>query len=263
MFDKVLKSKNRSKKKGKRNKKEVVDARWDKKEQQGRHTSEKHMEFRKESIKNNPIKPWNTKQATYLDSLYNKDVNIAVGYAGTSKTYLPTRVAIEKLLLEEISKIVIVRPAISDSKSLGFFGGDKLEKSLNWIAPVLDTLNEFLGSNNVLNLLKNDVIVPVPLEVIKGQSFNDSFIIVDEAEDLTRKEFIKCITRLGKNSSIVFAGDVLQTDLVSNNGLDLALELAQEPALDYGVTCFDDFEDIVRSRTVKETIIALNKKGLM
>jgi len=247
----------------KRNKKQVVNDRWEKKEQRGRKTSEQHMDKRKDVINKSPIRPLNDKQKQYLWDCRNKKVNIATGFAGSSKTYIPTRVAIEKLLLEEIERIIIVRPPVSGSQSLGFFGGSKIEKCLNWIMPVVDTLNEFLGSNNVINLIENDVIVPVPLETIKGCSFKNCFIIVDEAEDLTPKEFIKCVTRLGTNSTIVFAGDILQTDLQSKNGLHLAKELIEHKGLDWGHANFDNYDDIVRDEEVKKTIIALTELGYM
>lgn len=247
----------------KRNQRQVVNDRWEKKEQVGRKTSEKHLQNREQQIASRPIKPMNELQSEYLHNCRTRSVNIATGYAGTSKTYIPTRVAIEKLLREEIKRIVIVRPPVSDSKSLGFFGGDKVEKCMNWILPVVDILNEFLGSNNVINLIENDVIVPVPLETIKGCSFRDSFIIVDEAEDLTPKEFVKCVTRIGEGSTIVFAGDILQTDLKSNNGLELALDLAEDTNLDWGVVDFNRPSDIVRSEAAKQAILALRRIGYM
>jgi phosphate starvation-inducible PhoH-like protein len=249
----------------KRNRQKVVDTRWEKKEKVGRKTSDKHMEDREVLIKRRPINPMNQQQAEYIDNLRNLPYNIAVGYAGTSKTYLATRVAIEKLLLEEIDKIIIVRPAVSDSKSLGFFGGDQLQKMKNWILPVLDVLEEFLGKGNVENMLAKGTIVPVPLETIKGRSFKNSFIIIDESEDLTEKEVIKCITRLAANSFMVFAGDIKQVDLKEGSGLSFALGLADDESLydDWGVVDFDNVNEIVRSEAVKRSIVRLTEMGKM
>lgn len=251
--------------KSKRTKKGVVEDRWEKKEEIGRSTSEKHLAERAEQIKKRPIRPMNQQQAEYVDNLRTLPYNVAIGYAGTSKTYLATRVAIEKLLMEEVDTIIIVRPAVSDSKSLGFFGGDQLQKMKNWILPVLDVLEEFLGKNNVEYLLGKGTILPVPLETIKGRSFKNAFIIIDESEDLTEKEVIKCTTRLGNNSTMVFAGDVKQVDIKGNSGLSFACEMADDDYLfDYwGVVDFDDTDEIVRSDPVKHTIIRLAEMGKM
>jgi len=250
---------------GKRNKQSVVNERWEKKEIKGRGTSEHHMEDRMEQINQRPIVPMNQQQAEYIENLRALPYNIACGYAGTSKTYLATRVAIEKLLMEEIDNIIIVRPAVSDSKSLGFFGGDQLQKMKNWILPVLDVLEDFLGKNNVEYLLAKGTILPVPLETIKGRSFKNAFIIIDESEDLSDKEVIKCITRLGKNSTMVFAGDVKQVDIKGGSGLSFALDMADDEDLyeDWGVVDFDDVDEIVRSEAVKRSIVRLTEMGRM
>lgn len=250
---------------GKRNKQKVVQERWEKKAECGRVIKDKFEEKNVEMINSKPLRPLNQIQAEYIHNCKTKPYNIATGYAGTSKTYIPTRLAIEQYLKGEVDKIVIVRPAISDSKSLGYFGGDLLTKSKNWILPVLDVLEEFLGKNRVEYMLTKGDIVPVPLETIKGRSFNDSFIIIDEAEDLTKKEFIKCVTRLGTNSTMCFCGDILQGDLRTTSGLSFGLDLADDDSLHqlWGVVNFDEPDDIVRSDSVKETIIRLTDMGEM
>lgn len=251
-------SRNRS---GKRNKKKVVDERWEKKAETGRVIKDKFQEKNEDTINAKPLRPLNQLQSEYIHNCKTKPYNIATGYAGSSKTYIPTRLAIEYYLKGDIEKIVIVRPAVSDSKSLGFFGGDLITKSKNWILPVLDVLEEFLGKNRVEYMLIHGDIVPVPLETIKGRSFNNSFIIVDEAEDLTKKEFIKCLTRLGKNSTMCFCGDILQGDLRGSSGLSFGLDLADDDSLHHlwGVVNFDEPDDIVRSDSVKQTIVRLTE----
>lgn len=253
------------KKKGKRTKRGVVEDRWEKKEEKGRVISDKFQDKNEEIINSKPLRPLNQMQAEYIHNCKTKPYNIAIGYAGSSKTYIPTRIAVEMYLRGEIEKIIIVRPAVSDSKSLGFFGGDLLQKSKNWIMPVLDVLEEFLGKTRVEYMLTKGDIMPVPLETIKGRSFNNSFIIVDESEDATKKEFIKCVTRLGKNSTMCFCGDILQQDIRGESGLDFALKLADDEDLQdlWGVVDFNEHEDIVRSDAVKETIIRLTDMGEM
>ena len=194
----------------KRNQETVMAARKATKETKGYQQKEKFTEQRRDQVNQRPLVAMNELQKHYIDSCRTKDVVLAIGFAGSSKTYIPTRIAIEKFLLGEIKNICIVRPAVSESKGLGFYAGDKIAKCKNWIMPVLDIFNEYLGATFVDYLIEQDVIRPLPLETIKGMSLKDSFIIVDESEDLTTKEFVKCVTRIGENSTMVFAGDIWQ-----------------------------------------------------
>ena len=254
-----------NRKKGKRNQQQVVNDRWEEKYEQGKQVNEKHHASRLQFILENPIKPMNEKQAIYLNNLRTKPYNVATGYAGSSRTYLATRVAIEEFLKGNIEKIVIARPAVSDSKSLGFFGGTKEEKVKNWILPVLEVLEEFLGASYVDYLIARGVIEGVPLEIIKGRSFKNCFIICDEAEDLKKGEVKKCITRLGNNSTMVFAGDVRQVD-IKETGLKFVIEdLMKRDALKdlWGFVDFNEHSEIVRSLAVKKTIIELSNMGEM
>lgn len=200
----------------------------------------------------------------YIKYCRHNNIVIQTGKAGTGKSYIPTRIAIEKLLNEEIEKIVIVRPQVSSSKSLGFFQGDMTEKMKNWIMPVLDIFHEVLGQSQTEYLIKMGKIEGVPLEVIKGRSFQNSFIIAEEAEDLTEKEVIKVITRLGEGSTLVFQGDLCQLDLTSNSGLQLLAKIAKEsPHLKWGHVDFNRASDILRSEGVKEAILEFERRGLM
>jgi|JI7StandDraft_1071085.scaffolds.fasta_scaffold00779_19 phosphate starvation-inducible PhoH-like protein len=238
------------------------DVRADKVNDGQRQIKEKFLEQRKENFK--PVKPMNDLQAEYIKMCMELPVIIATGYAGTSKTYIPTCIAAEKWYTGQIDKIYLVRPAISSSKSLGFFGGSLVEKSKNWLMPIIDTLYEKLGKNVVDLAIENGDIEPIPLEVIKGRSLKNCFIICDEAEDLNVPEFIKIVTRGGNNSTLVLAGDILQSDLKENNGLQLAIELyGENPELPWGFIDFNRPSDIVRSESVKKVILALRRKGLM
>lgn len=222
----------------------------------------KHLEERKENFQS--VKPMNDLQAEYIRMCKDLPVVIATGFAGSSKSYIPTCIAAEKWYTGEIEKIYLVRPAVSNSKSLGFFGGSLVEKSKNWLMPILDTLYEKLGRNVVDLAIERGDIEPIPLEVIKGRSLKNCFIICDEAEDISRAEFIKIITRSGVNSTLVLAGDILQTDLKETNGLQLAIELYEDnPELPWGFVDFNRPSDIVRSEPVKKVILALRRKGLM
>ncbi len=229
---------------------------------EGRNISDKHMEERKERFV--AVQTMIDLQAQYIQMCKELPVIIATGYAGSSKTYIPTCIAAEKWYLGEIEKIYLLRPAVSDSASLGFFGGSLIEKSKNWLMPVLDTLYEKLGRSVVDLAIERGDIEPIPLQVIKGRSLKNCFIICEEAEDITQKEFVKIITRGGVNSTLVLAGDILQTDLKGNNGLQLAIELyGENPDLPWGFVDFNRPSDIVRSEPVKKAILALRRKGLM
>lgn len=228
----------------------------------GREISEKHLEERKNNFVS--VKPMNDLQADYIRMCRELPVVIATGFAGSSKSYIPTCIAAEKWYMGEIDKIYLLRPAVSDSASLGFFGGSLIEKSKNWLMPVLDTLYEKLGKSVVDLAIERGDIEPIPLQVIKGRSLKNCFIICEEAEDITQKEFIKIITRGGVNSTLVLAGDILQTDLKSSNGLQLAIDLyGENPDLPWGFVDFNRPSDIVRSEPVKKVILALRRKGLM
>lgn len=189
----------------------------------------------------------------------------------SSKTYLPTAFACQELLYNRVSQIVFSRPAISNSKSLGFFSGDKNEKMEVWLAPVLSVVKEQLGTNITEIAIKREQIVFYPLEVIKGlslKSLNPNsriFYIVDEAEDLSRDEIIKIVTRIGKNCTLVLAGDITQSELKESSGLKWLIEhIATHEIKNFYHVDFNDPEHIVRDPLVKNFIKSLyfgkNKK---
>lgn len=217
-----------------------------------------------EERKNKPLVPMNDLQREYMRLIGDKDIKciLCCGYAGSSKTYIPTVIACDLYRTGKIKKIILVRPAISDSKSMGFFGGDLVDKCKNWLAPILDILNDRIGSAAVDIAIKAGDIVCIPLEVIKGRSFQDAFILVDESQDLTIKEFQKVVTRQGKNSKLIFAGDLRQIDLKSTSGLKWGIEMAHKyPELNVGIVDFDRPSDIVREEQVKQWILVFNREG--
>lgn len=208
-----------------------------------------------------PLRPLNQGQAEYIRSIESSPFVIATGYAGTSKTYIPTRIAAKWLQQEAIDKIVIARPAASMSESLGFFKGDHIEKMKMWIAPVLDALKEDLKPGYIEYLLTIGAIDCVPMETIKGRSMKNAFIIIDEAEDLTLKEVKTLLTRLGTNSTMVFAGDISQVD-IARSGLGEFLALREKNDRLKNIVdhiAFDDYDDIVRSEAVRDVIIGLDE----
>lgn len=210
-----------------------------------------------------PLEPMNQTQAEYIRAIESSPFIIATGYAGTSKTYIPTRIAAKWLQQEAIKKIVIARPAASMSESLGFFKGDHIQKMKMWIAPVLEALKEDLKPGYIEYLLSEEIgaIECVPMETIKGRSMKDAFIIIDEAEDLTLKEVKALLTRLGTNSTMVFAGDISQVD-IARSGLGEFLALREKNDRLYNAVqhvSFDDYDDIVRSEAVRDVIIGFDE----
>lgn len=227
---------------------------------------EKFMEERIQSTKAKPLVALNKRQQEYIDQLKEKPVVLATGFAGTSKTYIPTVMAADLYKLGQISKIIITRPAVSSSKSVGFFKGTELEKMSVWLNSVIPIFNERLGKAAFEIALAAKDIEFVPLEVIKGMSINNSWVLVEEASDLTKDEVIKMVTRMGKNSKLVLAGDIRQAELKETSGLKWVADFVQRHNLseNFGFIDFNDVNDIVRSDAVRQFIVALvrdEKKG--
>ncbi|UZV39656.1 phosphate starvation-inducible protein [Trabzonvirus APT65] len=199
-----------------------------------------------------PLSPLNARQREYIDSIYNHPVIICTGVWGSSKTYIPSVIASDLLMSKQIEKIIIARPAEGKAKSVGFFKGDKNEKLSGWAAPILDTFKKRMGLGQVKAFLENEKIELLALEQVKGRSWDNAFIIVDEAEDLEPEVAKSLVGRQGINSTIVITGDVNQKDLKSYSGLELLLEVSQYGNIDMAVVDFDDWEYCVRSEEAKE-----------
>lgn len=220
----------------------------------------KHLAAREDYINQNPLVPMNAKQKEYIELINSKDTIIATGYAGTSKTYIPTVMACDRFRVGDITKIVFTRPNISNSKSLGYFGGDLVQKMENWLMPVMNILRDRLGVENVEIAIKNGDIEFVPMEVVKGYSAENCFFIVDEAEDLTYDEAKKIVTRQGKNCKMVLAGDISQSELKEKSGLKALIDISKEYSfIDLGLVDFNNKGDIVRGEACKNWIIGFER----
>lgn len=210
-----------------------------------------------------PLRPMNDLQAKYIKLIQEKKLVVATGFAGTSKTYIPTVIACDAYRKGEISKIYLSRPAMSESKSLGYFSGDLVEKMSHWLLPVLTTMYERLGKEVVDIAIKGGDICFIPLEVIKGMSFGKgTFTIVDEGEDLTVKEIKSVLTRQG-GGTLVIAGDIEQSALNEKSGLRFIKEMSEKYSELSDVSGFVDFNrpsDIVRSDECKAWVLAMRKE---
>lgn len=232
-----------------------------------REVREKFLEERKQRIQAKPLVALNKRQQLYIDLLNEKPVVIATGFAGTSKTYIPTVMAADLYKLGQINKIIITRPAISSSKSVGYFKGSDIEKMAVWLNSVIPVFVERLGKAEFEIALAAKDIEFIPLEVTKGMSINNAWVLVEEASDLTKDEVIKLVTRMGKNSKLVLSGDIRQAEIKEESGLKWVSSFVQRHNLheNFGFIDFNDVSDIVRSDAVRQFIVALTrdeKKGI-
>lgn len=212
------------------------------------HTREMRIEEKRDT---SPLEPLNQVQAEYIDAIYNYPVVICTGVWGSAKTYIPAVIAADLLEDKQISKIVIARPTEGKGKSVGYFKGDKNEKMSGWAAPVLDVLKKRLGNSKVEYLIEKEIIELLALEQVKGRSWDDTFILVDEAEDLEPDVAKSLVGRQGENSIMVITGDVNQKDLRAYSGIELLLDVAKCGDVNLRVIDFDDWRYCVRSEEAK------------
>jgi phosphate starvation-inducible PhoH-like protein len=163
--------------------------------------------------------------------------------------------------MKQIDKIILTRPNVSVGKDLGYLPGDLNEKFTPWAAPVLEVLVQQLGKGVVDTAIKNGNIEMAPLSTMRGRSFKDSFIILDEAQNTTVAEIKMFLTRIGEGSKVVINGDIKQSDINQQSGLSKIIHLAKKYHMNIPVIEFT-VEDIVRSEICKQWIIAFEGEGL-
>ncbi|MFT3929644.1 MAG: PhoH family protein [Spongiibacteraceae bacterium] len=159
------------------------------------------------------IKPRGKNQQGYVRAVQMHAVNFGIGPAGTGKTYLAVACAVEALLADKVSRILLVRPAVEAGEKLGFLPGDLAQKIDPYLRPLYDALYEMLGAEAVTKLIERNVIEIAPLAYMRGRTLNDSFIILDEAQNTTREQMKMFLTRIGFGSTAVITGDATQIDL--------------------------------------------------
>ena len=152
-------------------------------------------------------------QNVYLDNIAGHDITFGIGPAGTGKTYLAVACAVEALVADKIRRIILVRPAVEAGERLGFLPGDLTQKVDPYLRPMYDALYEMLGFDRVAKFIERNVIEVAPLAFMRGRSLNDSYIILDEAQNTTPEQMKMFLTRIGFGSRAVVTGDVTQTDL--------------------------------------------------
>ncbi|GAB3372315.1 PhoH family protein [Spongiibacter taiwanensis] len=163
--------------------------------------------------KKGSIKPRGGNQQRYVRAIRECDINFGIGPAGTGKTYLAVACAVEALLGHGVQRILLVRPAVEAGEKLGFLPGDLAQKIDPYLRPLYDALYEMIGVETVTKLIERNVIEIAPLAYMRGRTLNDSFIILDEAQNTTREQMKMFLTRIGFGSTAVITGDATQIDL--------------------------------------------------
>jgi len=205
------------------------------------------------------IKPRGGNQQGYVNSIPKSDIVFGIGPAGTGKTYLAVACAVEALESEQVSRIILTRPAVEAGERLGFLPGDLSEKINPYLRPLYDALYEMLGAERVERLIEKKVIEIAPLAFMRGRTLSEAFIILDEAQNTTPEQIKMFLTRIGYGSTVVVTGDITQIDLPAHteSGLKLVMKILKDiPRISF--TQFDS-RDVVRHPIVQKIVLAYEK----
>ncbi len=213
------------------------------------------------SAKGVPIKPKTQGQKKYLDAINANTITIGVGPAGTGKTYLAVAAAVTAYRNKDVSRIILTRPAVEAGEKLGFLPGDLQQKIDPYLRPLYDALFDMLGSETFAKCQERGDIEVAPLAYMRGRTLDDSFIILDEAQNTTGEQMKMFLTRLGNRSKIIVNGDITQIDLPDGkkSGLKEALAVLKNIE-DIAIVRFNE-SDVVRHRLVQRIIKAYEKHG--
>lgn len=205
------------------------------------------------SINKKRIKPKTPNQSIFFDAINKATLTICTGPAGTGKSYLSCGVAIGLLLDAKIDKIIISRPIVECGDGLGFLPGDIEQKTDPFMVPIFEAFADFISRHELKKFKEDKVIEVCPLETMRGRTFNNSFVILDEAQNATKKQIKMFLTRLGMNSKMVVCGDKSQSDLPHQDGnpLDWILKMLDHPEI---AKVFLTSEDVQRHGLVRYII---------
>ncbi|MEY2491371.1 MAG: phosphate starvation-inducible protein PhoH [Verrucomicrobiota bacterium] len=195
-------------------------------------------------------------QKNYVEAIENHDIVFGIGVAGTGKTYLAVAMAVAALKKEQVSRIILARPAVEAGEALGFLPGDLQEKITPYLRPLYDALHDMMDAEEMERALAREVIEIAPLAYMRGRTLNNAFVILDEAQNATTEQMFMLLTRIGLNSKCVVTGDVTQIDLPANrrSGLVEALQ-ALKNVSGIAVNYFTE-RDVVRHSLVRAIITA-------
>ena len=206
------------------------------------------------------ITPKSLNQKRYIEAIRQNDIVFGIGPAGTGKTYLAVAMAATALAHEQVSRIILTRPAVEAGEKLGFLPGDMAQKIDPYLRPLTDAIHDMMGHERGMELVERGAIEVAPLAFMRGRTLNNAFVILDEAQNTTREQMKMFLTRIGFDSRAVITGDITQIDLpgTQKSGLVQAERiLADIPGIAF---CRFDRTDVVRHRLVREIIDAYERR---
>lgn len=206
--------------------------------------------------KKHAITPKGQNQKAYIDAIRRYDIVFGIGPAGTGKTYLAMAMAVAALAKGDVSRIILTRPAVEAGEALGFLPGDLTEKVDPYLRPLYDALHDMMRFEKVAGLMQQGVIEVAPIAFMRGRTLNDSFVILDEAQNTTSEQMKMFLTRIGFNSKAVITGDITQVDLPAHkiSGLIEAKEILAH--IEKIAFVYFNQRDVVRHRLVQDIILA-------
>ena len=213
------------------------------------------------TISGRPVKPKTVGQKQYIDQIRKNTIVFSIGPAGTGKTYLAMAMAITAFRTGQVNKIILTRPAIEAGEKLGFLPGDLQQKVDPYLRPLYDALNDIMGAETFQRNFDRGLIEVAPLAYMRGRTLDNSFIVLDEAQNTTPEQMKMFLTRLGNNSKAVITGDITQIDLPAgnNSGLTDAIKILDNIP-DIGISYLTS-KDVVRHPLVQKIINAYDKKN--
>lgn len=208
------------------------------------------------TAKGKPVKPKTLGQKNYVDAIGKNTITLGIGPAGTGKTYLAVAQAVAAFRAEEVNRIILTRPAVEAGERLGFLPGDLQSKVDPYLRPLYDALFDMLGADTYQKYLERGNIEVAPLAYMRGRTLDDSFIILDEAQNTSREQMKMFLTRIGFGSKVVITGDITQIDLPEDkvSGLKIAMKVLEN--IDDIAICTLTGSDVVRHRLVQKIIEA-------
>ncbi|HNZ26515.1 MAG TPA: PhoH family protein, partial [Spirochaetota bacterium] len=203
--------------------------------------------------------PRSVNQGLYIQLLRERDIIFSYGPAGTGKTFIAIAFALSELLNKRYNKIILTRPVVEAGENLGFLPGDYIQKINPYLIPLFDSINSILTTEINVKLMSQNLIEIAPLAYMRGRTFNNSIVILDEAQNTTYTQMKMFLTRLGENSKLIIAGDITQVDLPKKikSGMVEGLKIVSEIS-DIGIVNFQE-KDVVRHPLVKKIINAYDK----